>query len=439
MKARLALVLAATLGLAACQGDDSEPAQSAPMAAAAQENLLTLEPNAGLDRSQQARLAFLRERTNNTEIRLARVAGAPGRLLEKGSAVRLSVAPGVDVVAMGERVEARAANDVSWAGPLREGHGWVQMVLSGGDVTATVTVGQKQYSVEPLGNGLHAVSLIDQSKFPPEHSPDNPTGVLDPAPPADFLSAMFARGGSGGGGETGGETTVGGETGGITALSTQNVLVVYTASAASAAGNIAAKIQLAVDETNQSYVNSGVSINMVRVHTAQVTYTEARRSFSQHVAALRSTTDGIMDNVHTLRNTYGADLVVLVVNDTEACGIASSIGSTATSAFAVADQSCITGYYSFGHEVGHLQGARHDRLVDGSTTPYSYGHGFIPSSKNWRTIMAYGNGCSNCQRIQWWSNPLVNYPATGQAMGTALYEDNARVLNLTAAGIAAYR
>ncbi|HEU4454748.1 MAG TPA: M12 family metallo-peptidase [Longimicrobium sp.] len=405
------------------------------MSAAAQENLLTVVPNIPLEKTQQARLAVIRGQASNKEIHLARIASAPARMLAKGAAVRLGVAPGVQVVADGERVEQRSASDISWAGPVRGAHGWVQMVLADGGMTATVTIGQTQYSIEPLGNGVHAISRIDQSGFPPEHPADNPTGALDAPPAADFLTAMAARGGNGNGG--GGET--GGETGGVQALSTINVLVVYTASAASRAGNITSKIQLAVDETNQSYVNSGISINMVRVHTAQVTYSETGRSFSQHVAALRSTTDGIMDNVHTLRNTDAADVVVLVVNDTEACGIASSIGSTATTAFAVADQSCITGYYSFGHEVGHLQGARHDRLVDGSTSPYAYGHGFIPSSKNWRTIMAYGNGCSNCTRIQWWSNPLKTYPSTGQVMGTAAYEDNARVLNLTAPTVAAYR
>jgi hypothetical protein len=433
MRARLALVLAASLGLAACQDEDLVPTPSSASmnASASQENFLTLVPEQALDNAQRSRLAAVRSRPSNAETHLARIAAAPGRLMGKGAALRLAVAPGVQVIADGERVEQRGASDISWSGPTRGAHGSVQMVLSDEGVTATVTIGQTQYSIEPVGKGVHAVSRIDQSGFPSEHPADNPTGVLDPAPPADFLSAMTAKATGG----TGGETT----TGGIAALSTINVLVVYTASAATAAGNISAKIQLAVDETNQSYTNSGIAINMVRVHTAQVSYNEARRSFSQHVSALRSTTDGIMDDVHTLRNTYAADVVVLVVNDSEACGIASSIGSTATSAFAVAHYTCITGYYSFGHEVGHLQGARHDRYVDSSTTPYAYGHGFIPSSKNWRTVMAYGNNCSNCTRIQWWSNPLVAYPSTGQLMGTAQYEDNARVLNLTAPTMAGYR
>jgi len=429
MRARLAFVLATSLGVAACQGgDDLTPSASPPMSSAAvQENLLTLVPEPALNNAQRAQLATIRGRPGTVDVHLARIAAAPGRLLGQGSVVRLGVAPGVSVVATGERVVKRAEGDVSWAGPVRGDHGWVQMVLMDGGVAATVTVGLTQYSIESLGGGLHAVSLIDQSAFPSEHTPDNPSGALSSTIDAAIGGIQAAKAGS---------TDA---TGGIAALTQINVLVVYTASAATAAGTIGSKIQLAVDETNQSYVNSGININMVRVHTAQVSYSESGRSFSTHVNYLKGTTDGYMDNVHTLRNTYAADVVVLVVNDSEACGMAAAIKATASSAFAAAHYSCITGYYSFGHEVGHLQGARHDRYVDSSTTPYAYGHGFIPSAKNWRTIMAYGNNCSNCTRIQWWSNPAKTYPSTGQVMGTTTYENNARVLNETAATVAAFR
>jgi hypothetical protein len=423
MKAGLPLILAASLGLAACQGDDYTPsAASAVDAASVQENLFTLVGNdQPMDNAQQGRLAAIRGRaTARAGVSVARVTPSPAQLLREGAALRIPVAPGLNVVATGQRVQQRSESDISWAGPLRDGTGWAQLVMMDGGVTGTVTVGYDSYSIEPLGNGLHAVSKIDQSRFPSEHSADVPAGALsinsvaltDKAPLADVTALA--------------NTTI-------------NVMVVYTASAASAAGNIASKIQLAVDETNQSYVNSGINITFNRVYTGQVTYSEANRSFSQHVSSLQGTTDGSMDNVHTLRNTYAADVVVLVVNDTEACGQAAAIKATATSAFAVADQSCITGYYSFGHEIGHLQGARHDRFVDGTLSPYQYGHGFIPSTKNWRTIMAYGNNCANCTRIQWWSNPLKTYPATGQVMGTTTYEDNARVLNLTAPTVAAFR
>lgn len=427
MKARIALALAASLGLAACQADDNltPPASPSMSAASSQENFLSVVPEPALNNSQRDLLATVRGRSSTAEVHLARIAGAPGQALQKGAAVRLGLAPGVQVVAVGQNRSDRSADDFSWSGPVRGGQGWVQMVYADGGVTATVTVGNAQYSIEPLGNGLHAVSRIDQHGFPSEHPPENPSGALSDA----LDAAVKSKPGTG----TTGDGTVG-----ATALTTINVLVVYTASAAAATSNIGSMIQLAVDETNQSYANSGIAINMNRVHTAQVTYNEARRSFSQHVSALRSTTDGIMDNVHTLRNTYAADVVVLVVNDSEACGMAAAIGAVATSAFAAAHYSCITGYYSFGHEVGHLQSARHDRFVDSSTSPFAYGHGYIPPSKSWRTVMAYGNNCSNCTRIQYWSSPLVTY-SNGEVMGTALYEDNARVLNVTAATVAGFR
>jgi hypothetical protein len=427
MKPRIALVLAACIGLAACRSDDvTPPAAPSTSAAAAQEHFLSVVPEQALSHAQSSLLAGIKDRSTTAEVHLARISGTRGRSLEQGGVLHIGVAPGVQVTAVGEKVTRRSAEDVSWAGPVRGGKGWVQMVYADGGVNATIRLGEGTvYSIEPLGGGLHAVTRIDQHGYPSEHAPENPSGAL-----AAVIEDASTRGRPGSGTDDG--------TVGTQALSTQNVLVVYTAAAAAATANIGSLIQLAVDETNQSYANSGISIDMVRVHTAQVTYRE-KATFSSHISRLQGTSDGYMDNVHALRNTYAADVVVLVVNDSEACGIAAAINATAANAFAVAHYSCITGYYSFAHEVGHLQGARHDRFVDGTLSPYPYGHGFIPSTKNWRTVMAYGNNCSNCTRIQWWSNPLVTYPATGQAMGTVTYEDNARVLNLTAPTVAAFR
>ena len=57
-------------------------------------------------------------------------------------------------------------------------------------------------------------------------------------------------------------------------------------------------------------------------------------------------------------------------------------------AYAVVGQNCATGYYSFGHEIGHLQGARHNPEADGLTLPFAYGHGFQNNvAPRWRTIM----------------------------------------------------
>lgn len=421
MRSRFAGVMALTIGLAACQTDGSNPTGAGPMnAAATQEDLFTLVANPALNNSQQTFLANIRGRASSAEVHVARLAGTPGQLLRQGRAVRFVLAPGQHVTAVGAQVEQRAANDLSWAGDLQGQRGDVQLVLTSVGVTASIRVAETLYRIEPLGGGLHAVTRIDEAGFPAEHPAEHEAGALDVPPFAPFRpnASLSAS---------------------ATALTTETVLVAYTAAAASATADIAGLIQLAFDETNKSYSNSGVNVTLSKVYVAQVSYNESSRSFSQHVNALQSTTDGIMDIVHSWRNTYKADIVKLIVNDSEACGMAAAIKATASSAFAVTHYSCATGYYSFGHEIGHLQGARHDRYVDSSNTPYQYGHGYVDPNKTWRTIMAYGNNCGNCKRVQYWSNPNVKYPATGQAMGTTTYEHNARVLNETAATVAAFR
>ena len=136
-----------------------------------------------------------------------------------------------------------------------------------------------------------------------------------------------------------------------------------------------------------------------------------------------------MDEVHTLRNKYSADVCVLLISDNEYCGLASGIGTTAANAFCVVStySTCATSNYSFAHEIGHLMGCRHDPFVDNTTTPFAYGHGYVNSSKGWRTIMAYRDACDSCRRLQYWSNPNITYG--GDPMGTASTNNNARVWN----------
>ena len=95
-----------------------------------------------------------------------------------------------------------------------------------------------------------------------------------------------------------------------------------------------------------------------------------------------------------------------------------------------------TGYYSFGHEIGHLQSARHDPANDPTNSPYAYGHGYQYPSGGWRTIMAYA--CSSgCTRLNYWSNPNRTY--NGVPMGTTTRSHNQRVLENTKATVAAFR
>ncbi|HZG54421.1 MAG TPA: zinc-dependent metalloprotease family protein [Pyrinomonadaceae bacterium] len=68
-----------------------------------------------------------------------------------------------------------------------------------------------------------------------------------------------------------------------------------------------------------------------------------------------------MKEVHELRDTHKADVCVLLIDSPLACGKADKIFATEDRAFAVVHYSCATGNYSFGHEIGHLQGASHNK------------------------------------------------------------------------------
>jgi hypothetical protein len=204
------------------------------------------------------------------------------------------------------------------------------------------------------------------------------------------------------------------------------VLVLYTPAAQSLEGDIKQTIEQAIKGTNESFTNSSVNYNVELAYSGLTNYAEVNSTTDK--VRFRNTNDGYMDEVHALRNTYAADVCVLLTSYSDGvCGEAYDIGVPASDAFCVVDASCATGYYSFGHEIGHLLGCRHDTYVDSTTTPFAYGHGYVYSPGQWRTIMAYAAACSSCGRIQYWSNPDVSYE--GVAMGTAAVSNNARVWN----------
>ena len=62
-----------------------------------------------------------------------------------------------------------------------------------------------------------------------------------------------------------------------------------------------------------------------------------------------------MDELHALRDSTGADMVSLIEDAPQYCGIAYLMGNLspgfAASAFSVIHRTCATGYYSFAHEL----------------------------------------------------------------------------------------
>jgi hypothetical protein len=142
-----------------------------------------------------------------------------------------------------------------------------------------------------------------------------------------------------------------------------------------------------------------------------------------------------MDEVHDLRDKYGADVAVLMVEDPMGCGLSIRVGADAADAFTAVHQECAATMYSLAHEIGHLIGARHDRALDDTPRPFPYGHGFV-NGKAWRTMMSYKDSCDGCPRRPVWSSPEVK--VDGTPAGNA-ETDNAKVIREEAARVAGFR
>jgi hypothetical protein len=322
-----------------------------------------------------------------------------------------------------ERVDSNPGGGFTWLGHLQDVP-WSQvtLVVHEGVMVGNVISPEGIFQVRYAGEGIHAVSEIDQSAFPPEM---DPVPVVLEADEQDRATDSLA----------------------VDDGSIIDVLVVYTDDARWAAGGTTPMrnlITLAVAETNTSYENSGIIQRLNLVHMAEVSYSETGDMLAA-LKHLQNSSDGTLDSVHALRNSYYADEVVMIVeNGGGSCGIAylmSNVSATfAPWAFAVVDRGCATGYYTFGHELGHNMGARHDGYVDSETTPYPYSHGYVNVPGRWRTIMAYNTECSDwgvyCYRLQYWSNPGRTYG--GNPMGTAT-ADNHRTLNDTRVTVANFR
>jgi hypothetical protein len=359
--------------------------------------------------------------------------------LQIGDSLALDLFPDTAFRMVIDQVEERPASASSWTGHI-VGIMPSQVTLTKwkGLLAANIAVPDAFYQVRHAGNGLHVVRQLDQSAFPPELEP---VSIDLPEVPATRSPDAPADDGS-----------------------TIDVLVLYTGAARLAAGGTAeieTEINLAVAETNASYANSQVNQRLRLVHVDEIDYDETDFNWYTTLDRLWDPGDGYLDRAHALRDAFCADNVMLIVGNTNYCGLAYMMDPVSTAfesaAFSLVSLPCAAGYYSFGHELGHNMAANHDWFVNDSTSPVAHNHGYLNVSAEWRTIMAYNSECGShgiyCNRLPYWSNPHVSYgveplgvvPGTSTACqeGDLNHPDcdaqNQLVLNETASTVSAFR
>ena len=317
-----------------------------------------------------------------------------------------------------ERVERRAGAEV-YIGRLKDIPGsFVHLSISQGQMAGSVAWSNQFYAMRYAGNGFHLIQQINQNAMLRDAEPL-------PAQPDQLPAAPLVDDGS-----------------------LIDVMVVYTSAARTGAGGEAAiqsLINLGISETNTAYANSQVVQRLRLVHTAEVSYTETGNS-STDLSRLRSTSDGFMDNIHALRDTYRADLVTLIINSSSDgnCGVGYLMNGInpgfASSAFNVVRRSCVSPNYSFGHELGHNQGLNHAREDPTGNGAFNYSFGFKDPNSVFRTVMAY-NCSPSCPRVLHFSNPAVGYNerSTGIDPAQSNSAHNAQSLNNSRVTVANFR
>ncbi len=236
---------------------------------------------------------------------------------------------------------------------------------------------------------------------------------------------------------------------------TLDVMIVYTPAArtwansyASSIGNVIAQAvasgQLALD-------NSNTYLNLNLVYSGEVNYTESGNSATD-LERMTYKTDGYMDEVHTLRDQYHADVVALFSKADDTGGISWLLENKYGLEFLAfslvrVQQAATPTSYTYIHELAHNMGCSHhkEQTVQPGPGIFSYSAGWRWTGDNngkYCSVMSYTSGSYFPDGIDhipvaYFSNPNVLYK--GVATGDSANGDNARTIREIKSVVANYR
>jgi peptidyl-Asp metalloendopeptidase len=318
------------------------------------------------------------------------------------------------------------AEEIRWAGLIKGASpGMINLVQHGGSLHGVVHVAGRTFRLATSNRRKMWLEEIDTTQLPQDHPEGVPTAVADVMRERDSGEIKLHKSDL------------------MAAAEVVDVLVMYTPQAEKSLTDIRAEINLAIENANLIYAEAGLLLKIRLAGIEKVQYNETN-NFNTDLIRLKKKGDKMLDEAHTLRDRYGADVVSLWVASDSYCGFGYMMTQVSTTfadwAFNVISTSCAVNNFSFVHELGHNMGLNHDVYVAPGPGVFDDSHGYVNLDVGWRTIMAYSNLCSDrskvCPRIPYFSSREQTY--LGDSLGDAR-ADEARTLASTAQTVAAFR
>ncbi len=360
----------------------------------------------------------------------------------------LSLPGKASIAVVHDRVETHPSGNQTWIGYLRDfGTDYRVVITTGADGSSgRIALPGNEYWVT---SNAGQTWLVDRQSSGLKQAPNLTNDGIVPPPQALQIAQS----------EVASQMPVTGE-----ALpgpmSTVDVMVVYTPSLVEQLGSgLQTRLDQLIAISNQAYLDSEVAIKLRLVHTAQVAYSDSTDMDTALFDLSIGAPGSFAADVAGLRNTYGADLVVLMraysyVVQGRTCGIAFTLGigesnltGTGTLGYSVVSNGSSSGIFcgelTFVHEIGHNMGNMHDRRTTAPTEttgvfPYSFGYGL---DNSFVTVMGYSSSYTNSPTIGKFSNPslLCNGQPCGVSGTGSTSANNALSMNNIRAQVASFR
>jgi hypothetical protein len=141
----------------------------------AQDTLFAIVSNPSLDKKQAHLTNKIRSRPTTEKLYFAHLKDNPITLLRKKDTIALSISPDKYAVVVRKGMDRKSDGDWVWSGLVqnnKSSSATLAFDSKGKSLYGTLrTADAKLYEFESIGNGLLAVILVDQKKFPPPHPP----------------------------------------------------------------------------------------------------------------------------------------------------------------------------------------------------------------------------------------------------------------------------